>query len=174
MEEKAKYISNSRKKFVLIQIDYMREGRILFDKFLHALVDKHGIAVVRMHRPTLTLETNHAVVRFVSKGMYERGRCDGMRCDEVFGFDPYAVSKLRKKRDEDIYPGSAVDYIKSVEKERVITKRTEEEAYKVQAIKAARDLQYGDEVVAKIKNAKTDGEIARIMITARKERFGDE
>ena len=43
--------------------------------------------------------------------------------------------------------------------------------YKRQAIKAAKDLKYGDEVVEKLKKAKTEGEIDRIMKAARHEHF---
>lgn len=39
--------------------------------------------------------------------------------------------------------------------------------YKAEAIKAAKDLRYGDEVVRKIRKAKSSGEISRIMATAR-------
>ena len=41
--------------------------------------------------------------------------------------------------------------------------------YKDQAIIAARQLHYSDEVIEKLKKAKTDSEIERIMSTARKE-----
>lgn len=37
-----------------------------------------------------------------------------------------------------------------------------------EAIKAAKDLRYGDEVVRKIRKAKSSCEISRIMATARK------
>ena len=40
-------------------------------------------------------------------------------------------------------------------------------AYKHEALKAAHDLCYGDRVINKIKNAKSIGEISRIMATAR-------
>lgn len=40
--------------------------------------------------------------------------------------------------------------------------------YKAEAIKAAKDLRYGDEVVRKIRKAKSSCEISRIMATARK------
>lgn len=40
--------------------------------------------------------------------------------------------------------------------------------YKAEAIKAAKDLRYGDEVVHKIRKAKSSCEISRIMATARK------
>lgn len=43
--------------------------------------------------------------------------------------------------------------------------------YKRQAIKAAKNLLYGDKVIEKIKNAKTEGEIDRIMKAARHEHF---
>ena len=39
--------------------------------------------------------------------------------------------------------------------------------YKKAAIKAAKDLGYGNVAVGKIKNAKTEAEIQRIMITER-------
>lgn len=41
--------------------------------------------------------------------------------------------------------------------------------YKQQAIRAAKDLCYGEEVIRRIKNAKSDVEIERIMATARKQ-----
>lgn len=44
--------------------------------------------------------------------------------------------------------------------------------YKHQASKAANDLCYGRGVAMKINNAKTIGEVERIMRTARKEKFG--
>lgn len=40
--------------------------------------------------------------------------------------------------------------------------------YKKDAITAANDLNYGEEVIYKLEHAKTIGEISRIMITARK------
>lgn len=40
--------------------------------------------------------------------------------------------------------------------------------YKAEAIKAAKDLRYGDEVVRKIRKAKSSCEVSRIMATARK------
>lgn len=40
------------------------------------------------------------------------------------------------------------------------------------AIHAAQDLGYGDEVIKKLRQAKTDGEIGRIMRKARLEKFG--
>lgn len=42
--------------------------------------------------------------------------------------------------------------------------------YRLDAAKAAKDLIYGDEIVAEIKAAKTIGEIERIMRAARLER----
>lgn len=44
--------------------------------------------------------------------------------------------------------------------------------YKSNALKAAEELGYPQEVIAKIVKAKTDGEISRIMMAARKEKFG--
>ena len=44
-----------------------------------------------------------------------------------------------------------------------------EKSYKREAISAARDLCYGEDVVKRIKEAKDDTEIARIMATARKQ-----
>ena len=43
--------------------------------------------------------------------------------------------------------------------------------YKSQAIKAAKDLGYGEEVIERIENAKCDAEITRIMKTERERRF---
>ena len=40
--------------------------------------------------------------------------------------------------------------------------------YQKDAITAAKDLNYGEEVIYKLEHAKTIGEISRIMITARK------
>ena len=45
-------------------------------------------------------------------------------------------------------------------------------AYKSEAIKAAKDLGYGTEILEKLENAKTDGEIQRLMIAARHKKFG--
>lgn len=45
------------------------------------------------------------------------------------------------------------------------------EKYRRDAMEAAKDLRYGPEVVERIKNAKTDREIERIMITARHEQM---
>lgn len=42
-----------------------------------------------------------------------------------------------------------------------------EKAYLRQAIEAAKDLNYGADVILRIKKAKGDGEIQRIMISAR-------
>lgn len=42
--------------------------------------------------------------------------------------------------------------------------------YRSQAVRAAKDFGYGKEVNDKIKKAKTEGEIERIMRTARKEK----
>ena len=44
--------------------------------------------------------------------------------------------------------------------------------YKSQATKAAKDLCYGYKVLSKIKDAKTIGEVERIMRNARHEKFG--
>lgn len=44
-------------------------------------------------------------------------------------------------------------------------------SYRKDAIKAARDLRYGDEVIEKLKAAESDSEITRIMKDARKKRF---
>lgn len=41
------------------------------------------------------------------------------------------------------------------------------DTYKTSAIKAARELFYGDEVIQRLKNAETDDEISRIMSDAR-------
>ena len=45
--------------------------------------------------------------------------------------------------------------------------------YRDNAIKAAKDLKYGKDVIERIKTAKTEAEIERIMINARKEKFKD-
>ena len=45
--------------------------------------------------------------------------------------------------------------------------RLDEDNYKKQAMIAAEDLRYGNEVIEKIKAAKNDAEIERIMNTAR-------
>lgn len=39
--------------------------------------------------------------------------------------------------------------------------------YRKDAIRAAKDLRYGDDVVNKIKSAATEAEIQRVMVTAR-------
>ena len=44
--------------------------------------------------------------------------------------------------------------------------------FKNNAMKAATQLGYPNEVITKLKQAKTDGEINRIMMNARKEKFG--
>lgn len=46
--------------------------------------------------------------------------------------------------------------------------------YKDQAINAAKELGYGRRVIKKIKEAESEEEIQRIMITARHEKFGDD
>ena len=43
--------------------------------------------------------------------------------------------------------------------------------YEKDAINAAKDLRYGKDVIESIKNAKSDSEIQRIMISARKKHF---
>lgn len=43
--------------------------------------------------------------------------------------------------------------------------------YRNQAIKAAMDLNYGEEVLKQIINANTDNEIEHIMVTARRNSF---
>lgn len=50
----------------------------------------------------------------------------------------------------------------------VFNKRTGEKEYKYMAMDAAKDLGYGPEVVSRIRAAKNDTEIERIMVTARK------
>jgi len=42
-----------------------------------------------------------------------------------------------------------------------------ESDYKKQALRAAKDFRYGSDVIEKIKRAKSDNEISRIMTTAR-------
>ena len=51
--------------------------------------------------------------------------------------------------------------------------RQENKNYRNDAIRAAFDFGYGDEVIKKIKAAKTDNEIERIMRNARKQKWGD-
>lgn len=45
-------------------------------------------------------------------------------------------------------------------------------AYRSEALRVARDFGYGDHVIKALKEAKTEGEISRIMTNARKEHFG--
>lgn len=45
-------------------------------------------------------------------------------------------------------------------------------AYRKEALRAARDFHYGDHVIKALKEAQTEGEICRIMTNARKEFFG--
>lgn len=45
--------------------------------------------------------------------------------------------------------------------------------YEDNTIKAAKELGYGDEVIAKLKAVKTEAERQRIMVNARKEKFKD-
>lgn len=47
----------------------------------------------------------------------------------------------------------------------------EEPAYKPNALKAAEQLGYSEEYIRKIRKAKTDNEISRLMTEARRERF---
>lgn len=44
--------------------------------------------------------------------------------------------------------------------------------FKANAIKAAKDFGYGDDVVKRIRASKNDNEIDRIMREARKKKFG--
>lgn len=43
--------------------------------------------------------------------------------------------------------------------------------YQVEAIKIAKDLRYGDKVIQKIKEAKTEWEVQQILTSARKEKL---
>lgn len=52
-------------------------------------------------------------------------------------------------------------------------KKREQMSYKDQAVEAAKDLGYGAAVIDRIKNAKTDLEISRIMTSARKNNLDD-
>lgn len=45
--------------------------------------------------------------------------------------------------------------------------------YKHQAIKAAKDLGYGPDIISKLVKAESDGQVERIMITARKRKFDE-
>lgn len=44
-------------------------------------------------------------------------------------------------------------------------------SYRSNALKAAKDFGYGDEIIAKIKMSKSDNEIAKIMKEARHAKF---
>lgn len=46
------------------------------------------------------------------------------------------------------------------------------EAYREDAIKAAKDFRYGDDVIEALKEAKTIGQMEKIMVTARHKMFG--
>lgn len=48
-------------------------------------------------------------------------------------------------------------------------KKTKLEIYRQNAIDAAYDLKYSREVIAKLSQAETEGQIERIMVNARKE-----
>lgn len=43
--------------------------------------------------------------------------------------------------------------------------------YQEDAIRAAEELMYGDKVIARLENAKTEADICRIMATARNEKI---
>lgn len=45
-------------------------------------------------------------------------------------------------------------------------------SFKIHAIKAAKDFRYGDDVIKRIRTAKSEGEVSRIMQTARHKMFG--
>lgn len=45
--------------------------------------------------------------------------------------------------------------------------------YKHQAIKAAKDLGYGQNVISKLVKAESDGQVERIMIAAREGKFDE-
>ena len=45
------------------------------------------------------------------------------------------------------------------------------ETYQEDAIQAAEELMYGNKVIAKLRKAKTEGEVCRIMATARHEKI---
>lgn len=50
----------------------------------------------------------------------------------------------------------------------------EHEDYRRQALVAARELRYGKKFIDRIKKAKDESEIQRIMITARREKYDDQ
>jgi len=52
--------------------------------------------------------------------------------------------------------------------------RDERYHYRDNAVKAAKELLYPQEVIDKVKAAKSDSEIRKIMINARKEKFKDD
>ena len=45
------------------------------------------------------------------------------------------------------------------------------DAYQEDAIQTAEELMYGDKVIARLENAKTEADICRIMATARNEKI---
>lgn len=49
--------------------------------------------------------------------------------------------------------------------------RSKSNLYREQSIGVARDLNYSQEIIEKIKNAKSDAEISNILVTARKRKF---
>lgn len=51
------------------------------------------------------------------------------------------------------------------------TRRSKSNLYREQSIKVARDLEYSQEIIEKIKNAKSNAEISNILVTARKRKF---
>ena len=50
-------------------------------------------------------------------------------------------------------------------------RRFKSNLYRDQSIEVARDLNYSQEIIEKIKNAKSDAEISNILVTARKRKF---
>jgi hypothetical protein len=58
-----------------------------------------------------------------------------------------------------------------VKERNTMARISEENKYRHDAIKAAKELQYGKAVITQIKNAQSDSEITRIMKTARNKKF---
>lgn len=48
---------------------------------------------------------------------------------------------------------------------------THYKTYKEDAIQTAKELMYGDKIIARLENAKTEADICRIMATARNEKI---
>ena len=71
-----------------------------------------------------------------------------------------------------IYDENPREFLKAFKS--YIYRKMEESSYNYigNAIKAAEDFHYGDEVIKAINNARSDAEVARIMQEARRKKFG--